>query len=186
MKDITILLSLSTASVLLANTVKAEAMTFKCFNRSTGEQVAESTIDITTPAMSCIPADGSNPVRPFTPERSTPKLTTNDENFRQPQRPGKSTNSSSRPDPLAAKRAINLARGTAIKLNGGLSQYRPGNCMFTSTVANPCITQANDSGFEFRIPGGAPGWEQNGENPTVLNIVRIAPDGRSVLGQIQK
>ena len=185
MKRISIALSLSTTSLLLANPLEAEGMTFKCFNRTTGEQIAESAIDISTLAISCISADG-NPVRPSTPETSTPKLTTDGDNFNQPQRPVKRTNSSSRPDPLAAKRAINLARGTAIQLNGGLSQYRPGNCMFTSTVENQCIIQADDSGFEFRIPGGAPGWEQNSEKPTVLTIVRIAPDGRSVLEDIQK
>ena len=186
MKRITIALILSTASLLLDNPFEAEAMTFKCLNRTTGEQVAESAIDITTPVISCIPADGSNPVRPSTTETSTPKLTTDDDDFNQPQRLDNSTNSSTRTVPLAAKRAINLARGTAIQLNGGLSQYRPGNCMFTSTVENPCIIQADDSGFEFRIPGRAPGWEQNSEKPTVLTIVRIATDGRSVLEEIQK
>jgi len=45
MKRITIALILSTASLLLDNPFEAEAMTFKCLNRTTGEQVAESAID---------------------------------------------------------------------------------------------------------------------------------------------
>lgn len=84
-------------------------------------------------------------------------------------------------DPLAARRALNLARGTAVSLNGGLSQYRPSTCMFASAMGNPCITRSDSQGIEFTIPGGPPGWEQNDEEPSVVTVVVIAPDGRSVL-----
>jgi hypothetical protein len=84
-------------------------------------------------------------------------------------------------DLLASRRAINLARGTAISLNGGLSQYRPGNCMFASAKDNPCITRSDLEGIEFTIPGGPPGWEQKGNKPSVTTVVVVATDGRSVL-----
>ena len=44
-------------------------------------------------------------------------------------------------NPLAIKRAFNLARDTGIKINGGLSNYRPARCMFDSTVNNRCLAK---------------------------------------------
>ena len=130
----------------------ANAMAFQCFDRSSGEQVAESDIDISSPAIRCLPADSA-----LETSRSAPI------------------------DPFAAKRALNLARGTAVALNGGLSQYRPSSCMFRSAAGNPCLTRSDGSGIEFTIPGGKPGWEEYRDSPSVLNVVLIAPDGRSVL-----
>ena len=134
----------------------ASAMAYQCFDRSSGEQIAKSNIDITSPAVSCIPSGGE------LQKSSSPPT-----------------------DPLAAKRALNLARGTAVELNGGLSQYRPSSCMFRTAAGNPCITRADSSGIEFTIPGGKPGWEESGEEPTLLNVVVISPDGRTVLGSGQ-
>ena len=134
----------------------AIAMAYQCFDRSSGEQIAESNIDITSPAISCITSGG-----------------------------GLQKPSSPPSDPLAAKRALNLARGTAVALNGGLSQYRPSSCMFRTAAGNPCITRADHSGIEFTIPGGQPGWEESGEQPTILTVVLISPDGRAVLGSDQ-
>ena len=85
--------------------------------------------------------------------------------------------------PTASKRAINLARGTAAKSNGGLRLYHPARCMYGNPTNNPCLTKRDANGFEFRFPGGPPGWEVLGLPPTVESIVLIAPDGRSVIAE---
>jgi len=85
-------------------------------------------------------------------------------------------------DARAIQRSVNLARGEAVKLNGGLNRYRPARCMFQSSENNPCIVQADANGIVFRIPGGRPGWEESDQSATVITDVRIAADGRSVLG----
>ena len=184
----------SAALILLASstlifTPKAEANAYRCFDRQTGEQVAVSDIDITTPSLSCLPNDGTT-TAPSTENDSDPETVPpsggstvapdDDENDSGSsytlQSPSETT-----VDPLAARRAINLARGTAVSLNGGLSQYRPSTCMFASAIGNTCITRSDSQGIEFTIPGGPPGWEQNDEEPSVVTVVVIAPDGRSVL-----
>ena len=184
----------SAAVILLASstlifTPKAEANAYRCFDRQTGEQVAVSDIDITTPSLSCLPNDGTT-TPPSTDNDSDPETLPpsggstvapdDDENdsgsSHSLQSPSETT-----VDPLAARRAINLARGTAVSLNGGLSQYRPSTCMFASAIGNTCITRSDSQGIEFTIPGGPPGWEQNDEEPSVITVVVIAPDGRSVL-----
>ena len=85
--------------------------------------------------------------------------------------------------PTASKRAINLARGTAAKSNGGLRLYHPARCMYGNPTNNPCLTKRDASGFEFRFMGGPPGWEVLGLPPTVMSIVLIAPNGRSVIAE---
>ena len=184
----------SAALILLASstlifTPKAEANAYRCFDRQSGEQVAVSDIDITTPSLSCLPNDGTT-TPPSTDNDSDPETLPpsggstvapdDDENdsgsSQSLQSPSETT-----VDPLAARRAINLARGTAVSLNGGLSQYRPSTCMFASAIGNTCITRSDSQGIEFTIPGGPPGWEQNDEEPSVITVVVIAPDGRSVL-----
>jgi len=45
------------------------------------------------------------------------------------------------------------------------------------------LTKRDASGFEFRFIGGPPGWEVLGLPPTVMPIVLIAPDGRSVIAE---
>jgi len=177
------------ASSTLIFTPKAEANAYRCFDRKTGQQVAVSDIDITTPSLSCLPNDGTT-TAPSTDNDSDPETVPpsggstvapdDDENdsgsSHSLQSPSETT-----VDPLAARRAINLARGTAVSLNGGLSQYRPSTCMFASAIGNTCITRSDSQGIEFTIPGGPPGWEQNDEEPSVVTVVVIAPDGRSVL-----
>ncbi len=152
-------LTFGSAAFLAAPAAFAQAapMAFDCFDRSSGALIAESNSDITSSAVRCIPTGGD--------AKNSPSSTT---------------------DPFAAKRAINLARGTAIALNGGLSQYRPSSCMFQTAARNPCITRSNTSGMEFTIYGGRPGWEESGDNPTVLTVVIIAPDGRTVIESRQK
>lgn len=80
-------------------------------------------------------------------------------------------------------RALNTARETAISLNGGLSVYRPAACMFeTGTGGGRCLVSDDDQGFLFRFNGGVPGWQQEGIAPTVDTEIRVAPDGRTVVG----
>ena len=82
----------------------------------------------------------------------------------------------------ARQRAINLARNTVVKLNGGLTRYMPAACMFANGGSGgSCLVQDNAQGFLFRFDGGAPGWQQLGQAPTTSSEVLISPDGRSVL-----
>ena len=82
----------------------------------------------------------------------------------------------------ARQRAINLARNTVVKLNGGLTRYMPAACMFANGGSGgSCLVQDNAQGFLFRFDGGSPGWQQLGKAPTTSSEVLISPDGRSVL-----
>ena len=147
-----ILVLLGSGSALIFDQPAARAMAFQCFDRSSGEKVAESHIDISSAEVRCRADDDGGKGLPSSPS-----------------------------DPFAAKRALNLARGTAVALNGGLSSYRPSSCMFQTAASNPCITRTDSSGIEFTIPGGEPGWEESGNEPTVLTVVTITPDGRTVI-----
>lgn len=81
----------------------------------------------------------------------------------------------------ALQRAMNLARNTAVTLNGGLTQWNPASCMFSSGASGgSCLVQSNNQGFLFRFNGGAPGWQQLGNPPTTTTEILISPDGRSV------
>ena len=83
-------------------------------------------------------------------------------------------------DPMAPKRALNLARDTAIRINGRLSNYRPGRCMYKGIANNPCLAQRDASGFIFHFPGGKPGWQESGTPPTQVTVLRVSPDGRAI------
>lgn len=82
---------------------------------------------------------------------------------------------------MGLQRGINLARGTAAKLNGGLSLYRPAVCMFQGISNNPCLIGRSAEGFTFRFLGGSPGWEQLQLPATVETELLISRDGRSVV-----
>lgn len=87
------------------------------------------------------------------------------------------------PVPYSAVRALNLARNTAIQTNGGLSVYRPAQCMYeTASAGNQCLISNTSNGYLFRFLGGAPGWQQLNLAPTVETEIRISSDGRAVLG----
>ncbi len=79
------------------------------------------------------------------------------------------------------QRAVNLARETATKLNGGLQVYRPASCMYDAARKNPCLVKTDPNGFTFRFLGGAPGWQQLGLAPAVETEIRTSSDGRSVV-----
>lgn len=84
--------------------------------------------------------------------------------------------------PLNEVRALNLARNEAVRLNGGLSVYRPASCMFsTSARSNPCLIRSDAKGFVYRFRGGVPGWESQKLAPSTETEIRIAADGRSVV-----
>jgi hypothetical protein len=83
---------------------------------------------------------------------------------------------------FARVRAVNLARDTAVKLNGGLTLYRPAKCMFdTSLGGGNCLIRRDDQGFRFRFLGGAPGWQQLGLPPTWDTEILVSADGRQVV-----
>jgi hypothetical protein len=87
------------------------------------------------------------------------------------------------PVPFSAVRALNLARNTAIQSNGGLSVYRPAQCMYeTANAGNQCLISSTSEGYTFRFLGGAPGWQQGNLAATVETEIRISSDGRTVLG----
>ena len=83
---------------------------------------------------------------------------------------------------FARVRAVNLARDTAVKLNGGLTVYRPAKCMFdTSLGGGNCLIRRDDQGFRFRFLGGAPGWQQLGLPATWDTEILVSADGRQVV-----
>lgn len=84
-------------------------------------------------------------------------------------------------DAQGLQRGLNLARDTGIRLNGGLSVYRPANCMYAGISDNPCLLSREDRGFVFRFRGGSPGWEQLQLPPTAETEILVSRDGRAVL-----
>jgi hypothetical protein len=80
------------------------------------------------------------------------------------------------------QRAVNMARQTATKLNGGLQVYRPASCMYEAARKNPCLIKTEPDGFTFRFLGGTPGWQQLGLAAAVETEIRISSDGRTVVG----
>ncbi|MEB3318033.1 MAG: hypothetical protein VKO39_07830 [Cyanobacteriota bacterium] len=82
-------------------------------------------------------------------------------------------------DGSSSVRAVNMARMTAEKLNGGLQVYRAGACMHQPS-GGPCLIRFSSDGYLFRFYGGGPGWQQLGKPPTKETEILVAPDGRSV------
>jgi hypothetical protein len=83
--------------------------------------------------------------------------------------------------PAAQVRALNLARNTAVAKNGGLGNYRPQPCMFsTNTGGDECLIKNNADGFTYRFLGGAPGWSEYNNPATTETEIQIAPDGYTV------
>ena len=81
----------------------------------------------------------------------------------------------------AQVRAMNLARGTAVAENGGLSLYRPEPCMLqTSTGGGSCFVSGG-RGFTFNFLGGRPDWPEDGSQPTTETEIEIDPRGTEVV-----
>lgn len=82
----------------------------------------------------------------------------------------------------ASVRAVNTARNWAVNANGGLSVYVPASCMFeTANGGGACLVNSTPQGFFFRFAGGPPGWQTEGQPPSVQTQIQISPDGRSVV-----
>jgi hypothetical protein len=84
--------------------------------------------------------------------------------------------------PVNEIRAFNFARNTGVRLNGGLTVYRPQDCMFTTSApSNPCLIGSDAQGFTFRFLGGPPGWQQMGKEATVETELKVSPDGMNLV-----
>ena len=82
--------------------------------------------------------------------------------------------------PFSQTKAANLARMRAESLHGGVSNYRPDRCMYT-TGAPDCLVDSTDKGYVFRFRGGPPGWQQrNPPDPTVITTVTVSADGETI------
>ena len=185
-------LCLGSAALLIttAQTAWSEAMNYQCFDRETRRPVAASLVDLSTPEVSCESITPTEPTitspdeglaeeaeQPFT----DPGISTGPSPYAEMSPDQEVVNRYVRNDPFAARRAINLARGVATRRNGGLRIYRTGICMYESASNNPCLVFAGPEGFEFKIPGGAPGWEQSTGSPSVVTRILVSANGRSVL-----
>ena len=185
-------LCLGSAALLITTvqSARSDAMNYQCFERETRRPVAASLIDLSTPEVSCeritleepmntspdsTPAEGAD--QPFIDQG----ISSGPSPYAEASPDPELVNRFVRNDPLSARRAMNLARGAATRRNGGLRIYRPGICMYESASNNPCLVHAGPEGFEFKIPGGAPGWEQSSGSPAVMTRILVAADGRSVL-----
>ena len=185
-------LCLGSAALLIttARTAQSDVMNYQCFERETRRPVAASLIDLSTPEVSCelitpteptisspdqAPEGGAD--QPFT----DPGISSGPSPYAEMSPDPEVVNRYVRNDPFAARRAMNLARGAATRRNGGLRIYRPGICMYESASNNPCLVHAGPEGFEFKIPGGAPGWEQSAGSPSVMTRILVGADGRSLL-----
>lgn len=84
--------------------------------------------------------------------------------------------------PLNEVRALNFARNTGVSINGGLTVYRPQACMFTTSAdTNPCLIRSDEKGFVYRFLGGPPGWQAQGQPPTVETEIQVSPDGNELV-----
>ena len=185
-------LSLGWSAVLMlsAQSAQSEPVNYQCFERTTRRPVAASLVDLSTPEVSCEPTTLPKPENTTSEQRATPsaaqaetepEISSGPSPYAEVTPDQDAVNVYVRNSPLAARRAMNLARGAATRRNGGLRVYRPGSCMYASASNNPCLIHAGPAGFEFKIPGGSPGWEEAGDSPAVMTRVLIAADGRSVL-----
>ena len=190
MKQLSFTLGWTALLALTGHSAQSDPVQFQCFERSTRRPVAESLVDLSTPEVSCEPAT-PKPSGTTPPDQADtakldlpsldPNISTGPSPYANIQPDPELVNLVVRNQPLAARRALNLARGAATRRNGGLRVYRPGSCMYTSATNNPCLVHAGPEGFEFIIPGGATGWEQSGETPTVTTRILVSQDGRTLL-----
>ena len=86
-------------------------------------------------------------------------------------------------DPLAAKRAINLARNSAAAANGGLRLYHPASCMFkdpTDSLYSAKVPPTSNSGSRTSS------WGSSGATATVESTVLIGPDEQTVIQELHQ
>ncbi len=77
---------------------------------------------------------------------------------------------------IALNRAQNLARDAAINANGGLSNYRPDKIMYGPSVNAPYQFDDQQQVFTFNFVGGAPGWQEANQPPSVRTVVQVTTD----------
>ena len=190
MKRLACSLGWTTLLVLAAQSVQSDPVEYQCFERSTRRPVAASLVDLSTSEVSCEPTTLKPPSVATPEQESSTKLDLPPADQEVSTGPSPYVNITLDPDsvnlfvrdnPLSARRALNLARGAATLRNGGLRVYRPGTCMYGSATNNPCLVHAGPEGFEFKIPGGTPGWEQAGDPPALTTRILVAADGRALL-----
>ena len=190
MRRLNLSLGWSALLMLSAQTAQSEPMPYQCFERTTRRPVAASLVDLSTSEVSCEPTTrpkagntppelGTTPVPPYVETEA--EISSGPSPYADVTPDPDAMNATVRTIPLAARRSMNLARGAATRRNGGLRVYRPGICMYASASNNACLIHAGPAGFEFKIPGGSPGWEEAGDSPSIITRVLIAADGRSVL-----
>ncbi|MFN9619867.1 MAG: hypothetical protein ACK55X_09180 [Synechococcaceae cyanobacterium] len=84
--------------------------------------------------------------------------------------------------PLQEVRALNFARNAGVSINGGLTVYRPQACMFTTSAdTNPCLIRSDEKGFVYRFLGGPPGWQAEGQPPTLETEILVSPEGNELV-----
>ncbi|MBW4554141.1 MAG: purine nucleoside permease [Aphanocapsa sp. GSE-SYN-MK-11-07L] len=77
---------------------------------------------------------------------------------------------------IPLRRAMNLARQTAERANGGLSAYRAEAAMYGSTDTAPIKDNGNDT-WTFSFRGGTPGFT----TPTIESVVTVSKAGQVTL-----
>jgi len=180
--------------LLTVQPTRSEPVRYQCFERSTQRPVAASLVDLSNSEVNCEPTT-KKAATTTTPEPANapqpqmapegPAVSSGPSPYAGITPDPEAVNRFARNNPLAAKRALNLARGASTRLNGGLRIYRPSACMYASATNNPCLLHASPQGFEFNIPGGSPGWEQADKPPAVTTRILIDAEGRSLLQREQ-
>ena len=83
---------------------------------------------------------------------------------------------------MCIRDSLNFARNAGVRLNGGLTVYRPQDCMFASSApGNPCLIRTDAQGFTYRFLGGPPGWQVLGLPPTLETELVVSPDGTTLV-----
>jgi hypothetical protein len=138
--------------------------TFKGGAPGASTPTLESVITVQSDGTSVITYNG--PLRAAAPISEMPPMPTANPTTPPPQ----ATLSSPNDDAFLTK-AQNLARQAAIRVNGGLSAYRPESSMFGPANQAP-FTRKPDGSITYTFKGGVPGATTS----TVESVVTVMPD----------